>query len=417
MREIIVPTVFLLVQPYLKVNIIVSKHMSAKIGVFHPLHAWGGGEAVAFWTLEALKNDDYQIDLMTFSDDIDFERIDEYYGTSLKDSAIKIISLPKPFYLRPFYSRKRGMLILHHYGLRCLKRLQHLYDLVICTYNEMDCDKLGIQYIHFPSLAEFELRARNLWNPPDLWYYQNPLFRRCYHAIARKLSKFSVEKMQKHVTLTNSFWTRNVIKQIYNIDARVVYPPVVGDFPDMSWEKRENGFLAIGRIAPEKRLENVIAILSLVRKAGYAVHLHIVGPFTHPEYAKKILTLAKESGSWVKIEGKVSRQELAELLMRHKYGIHGMENEHFGIAVAEMVKAGMIVFVPNSGGAAEIVNHSMLTYDTLDFAAQKIVQVLSDSALQMTLREHLATRKKLFSCDRFIQEIRSIVKDTLSKGS
>lgn len=389
------------------------RRTSAKIGVYQPILAWGGAEAVAFWTLQALK-DHHRIDLITFSD-IDFAKIDNYYGTNLKNSSIKIVNLPIPFYIQSLYSRKRGMLVFHHYGLRFLKRLQCSYDLIFCTYNEMDCENLGIQYIHFPYLAEPQLQKCNLWEPPsDLWYHKNPLFRKCYHAIIRRLSGFSIEKVKNHVTLTNSFWTKKVIKQIYDIDARVVYPPVAGDFPVMPWEKREDGFLAIGRISPEKRLENVINILSLVRKLGYKVHLHIVGPFTHPEYTRKVLALARENETWVKVEGKVGRQELIELLKHHKYGIHGMKNEHFGIAVAEMVKAGLIVFVPNSGGAAEIVNHPMLTYDDIDSAAHKIAQVLSDDALQTTLREHLATRKELFSCDRFMQEILAIVNQTLS---
>ena len=42
-------------------------------------------------------------------------------------------------------------------------------------------------------------------------------------------------------------------------------------------------------------------------------------------------------------------------MAQHRYGIHTMENEHFGIGVAEMVRAGCIPFVHDSGGPVEIV--------------------------------------------------------------
>jgi len=40
-----------------------------------------------------------------------------------------------------------------------------------------------------------------------------------------------------------------------------------------------------------------------------------------------------------------------------RYGIHGAEGEGFGIAIAEMVKAGCVTFAPAVGGPAEILDH------------------------------------------------------------
>ena len=41
----------------------------------------------------------------------------------------------------------------------------------------------------------------------------------------------------------------------------------------------------------------------------------------------------------------------------HRYGIHGMREEHFGMAPAELARAGAIVWVPRGGGQMEIVGH------------------------------------------------------------
>ena len=46
--------------------------------------------------------------------------------------------------------------------------------------------------------------------------------------------------------------------------------------------------------------------------------------------------------------------------------------EAFGISVAEMVKAGAIVFAPNNGGQTEVINSPDLLFSGADDAVRKI---------------------------------------------
>ena len=89
------------------------------------------------------------------------------------------------------------------------------------------------------------------------------------------------------------------------------------------------------------------------------------------------------------------------MLSGHRYGIHAREKEPFGIAVAEMVKAGCITFVPNDGGQVEIVDHAALTYSSVEEASKKILTVLDSAELQCSLREHLSRAEKRFSVEAF----------------
>ena len=85
------------------------------------------------------------------------------------------------------------------------------------------------------------------------------------------------------------------------------------------------------------------------------------------------------------------------------------------MAVAEMVRAGCIPFVHNSGGPPEIVGHdSRLIYESEDEAAQKIMQVLGDPAAQEDIRQRLALRKDLYSVETFVRAIRAEVARALS---
>ena len=96
----------------------------------------------------------------------------------------------------------------------------------------------------------------------------------------------------------------------------------------------------------------------------------------------------------------------------HRYGIHGMREEHFGMAPAELARAGAIVWVPRGGGQMEIVGHEpALMYDSDDDAVAKIVRTLANAVEQQRLRELLAITSEQFSTARFMQQVRDIVDD------
>jgi hypothetical protein len=86
-----------------------------------------------------------------------------------------------------------------------------------------------------------------------------------------------------------------------------------------------------------------------------------------------------------------------------------MSEEHFGMAVAELVQAGCLVFVPHGGGQVEIVRDERLLYRTAEEAVTKIIRAMSDPHVQSSLRNHLASRKKLFSTRGFMHRIHEIV--------
>ncbi len=87
-----------------------------------------------------------------------------------------------------------------------------------------------------------------------------------------------------------------------------------------------------------------------------------------------------------------------------------MVDEPFGIAVAEMVYGGCIVFVPSNGGPREIVggDHRLL-YETTEEAVMKIVQIMENHNEQVSLSTYLKSRKNLFSRERFTHQIQEII--------
>lgn len=83
------------------------------------------------------------------------------------------------------------------------------------------------------------------------------------------------------------------------------------------------------------------------------------------------------------MEEGIPREKLSELISSQKFGIHGHNFEHFGMAIAEMITGGCIVFSPNGGGQVEIVNGCKeVLYDDTEDAVEKIEGVLNDEELQ-----------------------------------
>ncbi|MFW6265724.1 MAG: glycosyltransferase, partial [Halanaeroarchaeum sp.] len=156
--------------------------------------------------------------------------------------------------------------------------------------------------------------------------------------------------------LANSRWTADVFERIYGQRPAVLHPPVDPIACEGAWTDRESGIVVVGRIAPDKRLEDAMAIVDGVRDRGHDVHLHIAGsaPGAYRRYARRIAEVASKR-SYVHLETDVSRRRIQDLLCSHRYGLNVKSEEHFGMAVAEYVAAGMVAFAPAAGGQRAIL--------------------------------------------------------------
>ena len=223
--------------------------------------------------------------------------------------------------------------------------------------------------------------------------------------------------MQNNLTLTNSLWTKRQIKRIYNLESKVIYPSLVDKFPFINRKEKQEGFVCIGRITPAKELEKVIEILSEVKKIFPSIRLDIIGHIEDKRYFKKIENIMNDKPDWIKIRTNLSRKEIKESMMKFKYGIHGMKNEHFGIVILEMIKAGIIPFVANDGGQVEIVDDENLIYRDKEDAVKKIEKVLENNLLQKEILIKLQEQDKKFSKEIFIKQIKEMVNNFIIENN
>ncbi len=375
-----------------------------KIAVVHPhLVPGGGSEACTLWMTHALQ-DEADVTLITMGEP-DLGVLNRAYGTSVDGGRVALRSIAIPAGMRRRFDALRGYRLARY----CRDHAPE-FDLMVSAYNVMDFGRTGIQRIGDFSFDDGLRRAfyprQGVWG--KLLYRRSP-GRSLYLWLGRRLSGITEDGWKANWTLANSEWTARILRERFDLRSQVVYPPVCGEFPDVPWRERENGFVVMGRLAPEKGLEQVIDILRAVREE-FDVHLHILGRSSGSPYSRKIEALVRENGDWASLEGPVYGEDKARFLSRHKFGLSGCRYEAFGIAVAETVKAGCLVWVPRDGGQVEIVDRPELAYADRGEAVSKILAVLRDEKKAESVRSELKAGSERFSTGRFAEEVRTVVR-------
>lgn len=376
--------------------------MKKKIAIIHPKMGWGGSEVTALFMIEALKND-YDVSFVT-TGSFDANSINKYYGTSLKEGEFSLIKVPMPFGLK---NTAKFAGLRWRFIQKYCQKISSQFDLMINNYNFCDFKKKSIQIAtdiqELPEIMHLE-GFKKMW-------YGKSFLRKIYNKICDFISLSNLEEWKKNITLTNSNWTGKLIKEKYGIDSLTLYPPVIGDFDNIEYNKKENGFVVIGRLIPEKKIDQAIKILKEVRNKFSNLHLHIIGGEGNDQYSKKLKKFCLENKDWIFFEGRLGDKEKNNLITNHKFGISCRKNEPFGIAVAEMVKAGCIVFVSNGGGQTEIVDDERLIYNDINDAVLKITNVIEDKEMQKSLLNHLFIASQRFLLENFSKQIKNLVQD------
>jgi glycosyltransferase involved in cell wall biosynthesis len=364
----------------------------------------GGGNAVAAWVLQALVPG-HRVTVLSWQP-VEIDPINRFFGTHLRRGEFETIAVPPIYRALLDHLPVPANLIKMSLLMRYTRKVSDGFDVVFGVHNETDYGRRGIQYVHFPTY----LRPRP---KVDLrWYHPPQRGLDLYYALADRIAGFSLERMKANVTVANSDWTADHVSRFLGITPLILYPPVADPAPGLPWEQRREAFLAIGRISPEKDYERIMRILARVRDRHPGITLTIVG--TSDRYTRRhfdaLQTRARALGSWIAFRTDLTRDEIRAMMASYRYGIHGMAEEHFGMAPAELTRAGCIVWVPAGGGQVEIVGREpALMFTSDDDAVEKITNTLNDEPEQRRLRELLAERSEQFSTARFMTQVRELV--------
>lgn len=345
------------------------------------------------YLIDALK-ESYEVYIITRGGFV-LRELNKFAGTTIRENEIKIVTLP----FKRLLARTSGGSIWHALFLRYCRIIAHKYDLCVTASQTLGW---GRPAIHFLSdiMWHDELKRRN----SDRFREQGILKRLLFH-IGRIISgKARYELNTGDVFVANSEWTSKLSSPFTPNTPIVINPAISQDFDEIAWDDRIDSFVSIGRISPEKNLEDSIYILEQVRKKGCDVELTIFGEFIDDEYSRFILSLCKGK-SWIYTPGPIIGKRKKKLLPTFKYGINTCRREAFGISTAEMIAADIIPFVPIQGGQSEIVREKELIFSNKNEGVGKIIDIIKSGELQLELRSKIIKRKKEYSTSKFRKEI------------
>jgi glycosyltransferase involved in cell wall biosynthesis len=330
------------------------------------------------------------------------------FDTQLRSDRTRVELLPCGRRFRRHLQEPLGLYLLSQLCKRCAAPP----DVWISGQNEVDFGRSGIQYIHYP-IASAKIKVLRYLNKSQT----SAAICAVKRASIAPLFQFSAESVARNLTLTNSHWTAARVREAYGIRATVLYPPIPSGQGKLSeWGARENGFVCVGRFSPDKNLESVIRIVSRLRRLDHDLHLHIVGLSEATGYVDYLRSKYEIESAWLFMQPNVSRTDLQSLLGTHRFGIHGKQNEHFGVVVAEMLESGMVPFIPHSGGQVEILQGvESLWYTSEDDAVEKIAAILRGQEIDRVL-QLLSKLRGRFSAAIFQDQFRGIVRSFVTRG-
>jgi len=226
------------------------------------------------------------------------------------------------------------------------------YDLVIsishCLAKNVKVNAFHVCYCLSP--------ARYIWDKYDTYFHNKP-----YEPLARLACKYlrvwdvrGAKKVDYFIGISNFIQKR--IKKVYNINSKVIYPPVKTNWPqlDSSLKKKNlekndteaKPFLCVSALVPYK---NVDTIVHAFNDLGYELNVVGAGP--------EISSIEKIAKNNIKILGKVSDDKLAKLYLTSRALVFCAE-EDFGIVPLEAQSLGLPVVALAKGGALEtVINH------------------------------------------------------------
>jgi alpha-1,2-mannosyltransferase len=369
------------------------------------LSGLGGAEKVSLAIIESLKNMGFHVKLFTM-EPTNWSSLTRVFHINKKMLPDEYMSLLK-FRIRKFtiYTRLIMSKIME-------LKSKGKYDLIINSHGDALPIASDIVYMHFPGFAAEE------FYPYERKGFKGNIYK-LYLAGYNVLKHFMLPNYTNSKILCNSTFSKAIIRLKIGIDAEILYPPIDTKFFSKAFYLRTGNepyhVISIGRFSPEKNYE---AIIEIARKAKDLVFYIVgsIGGAKEEKYFRKLLTLRSK----YKLENlfllpNIKQSKLLYLMSKSRVLLHTMKYEHFGMAVAEGMVAGLVPVVHRSGG---------VYYDIIEKGAYGFYYKDLDEALEVlsvAIREYPRLYQKLhlyavnkFGKQQFIKKFMNIVKSLKS---
>jgi glycosyltransferase involved in cell wall biosynthesis/GT2 family glycosyltransferase len=189
--------------------------------------------------------------------------------------------------------------------------------------------------------------------------------------------------------------------------------------PDiLATERGGAKLLFVGRIAPNKRIEDLLRVLAEYRKLDGNARLFVVGnDAQHPQYLRTLADLGKSLslriGTDAVFTGKVPDADMAAYFRAADAFVCMSEHEGFCAPLIESMAFGVPVFAYDAGATAETLGGAGVLFGEKNYAviAQEIHRVVEDRNVRAAMLADQYKRAEAFSIPRQQEQLQLLLKD------
>jgi len=257
--------------------------------------------------------------------------------------------------------------------------------------------------------------------PPEYFSKDNPVFRTCLRGLRQVRAASSLYDYAVGMTefsrrdLESLGYPHTGVFPLLLDTARLLRAkvnPVLMGLP----KPRGTVFLFVGRMAPNKRIEDLLRFLAAYRRLEAGSVLVLVGnDAQHPEYVQSLHRLATSlglrAGMDVVFTGKVSEEDLATYYLRADAYISMSEHEGFCAPLLESMACGLPTFAYAIPAVEETMGGAGVLFREKDFSAlaNLVWETLQDPARRQGVLERQRLRLEDFSPERQRERLRALI--------
>lgn len=365
-----------------------------KIGIFFPLHEYGGVQTCVISLIKGLNRKGI-IPYIIWEKEPDTKILEEnnikvnYEKVKFTVSRDLINKMPNfiRYLLVPFTQIKAS-------------NLKNKYDFIF-LFNHTFLNDLNINYFYFISGPPF---LPQLFPQKGISRLRYKLFEKIYKLFIKPFAPvyefhYDIEKCSM-----NSKYTADMFYEAYNKNIEVIYPSnFIEKNHQIGFENRQ-GVLFLSRIVPYKRPQ----LLFELAKKYKDLNFYIVGSVNSER--QNFLAELKQLKDNYKLNNinfiiNKDYSTIKSYLSKCKYYVFPAKDEHFGITTVEAIMNGLIPFVHNSGGQKEIIDLEDLRFNDEEFII-KFDQIFnfSDEKL-IEIQNYFYEHSNKFSEETFIRKL------------
>ena len=295
----------------------------------------GGSNGVAAWMLQALAPG-HRVTVLSW-EPVETGRINRFFGTHLRPSDFDTIRVPRTWTAVPDHLPVPAALIKSALLMRYTRRVSDAFDVIVGGHNETDYGRRGIQVHPLPHVSAAAAGRRSALVSPVAG-----AARSATTGLRTRIADFSLERLETNLTLVNSNWTGDRVRGFLGVDPITVYPPVVDPAPGGPWDEQAPRVSRGGTRGPGEGIRARHADpgpRACARSGSDADDRRHLGSAYAAVLCRAADSWRPPLGPWIDFRHDLSRDDLRALMASHRYGIHGMREEHFGMAPAEMMRA------------------------------------------------------------------------------